>query len=57
MRRPPVRQSRRHMTILTICGITIMAWPGVAATGQSPGEHSPPAPALAKLHCKAFRAS
>jgi hypothetical protein len=53
MRRPQVRQSRRHMTILTICGITIMAWAGAEDVGQHPS----PAPALANLHCKAFRAS
>lgn len=57
MRRPPVRRSRRRMMILTICGITIMAWAGAAATGEPPAEHPPPAPALANLHCKAFRAS
>jgi hypothetical protein len=45
------------MTILTICGLTIMAWASAAATGQPPGEHPPPAPALANLRCKAFRAS
>jgi hypothetical protein len=53
MRRRPVRRSRRRMTILTICGITIMAWAGAADAGQ----HPPPAQALANLTCKAFRAS
>jgi hypothetical protein len=57
MRRPSVRRRRRHLTILTLCSLTILAWAGAAATGQPPGGPPPPAPALAKLHCKAFRAS
>jgi hypothetical protein len=50
-------EGMRRLTLLTICGITILAWAGVAGAGQSPGEHPPPAPALTKLHCTAFRAS
>jgi hypothetical protein len=57
MKRPLVRRSGRCMTILTICDLTFMAWAGAAITGQPPGEPPPPAPAMAKLHCKAFRAS
>jgi hypothetical protein len=57
MRRPPVRHSRRHMTLLTLYGLTILAWAGTGATGPSLREHPPPVLALAKLHCKAFRAS
>jgi hypothetical protein len=64
MRRPPVRRSRRRLTILTIFVLTIMAWAGATDTGrhpgggQPPGEHpSPPTPALTNLRCKAFRAS
>jgi hypothetical protein len=57
MMRPPVRKRRQHLTMLTICGLTIMAWAGATDVGQSPGERPPPAPALAKLTCKAFRAS
>jgi hypothetical protein len=57
MRKPPVRHSQWCMTLLATCGLTIMAWAGVAGTGQPPGEPPPPAPALAHLTCKAFRAS
>jgi hypothetical protein len=41
------------MSILTICGITIMVW----AAAMDAGQHPRPAPALANLTCKAFRAS
>jgi hypothetical protein len=47
----------RRLTLLTLCGLTILAWAGAAATGQPPAERPPPAPALAKLTCKTFRAS
>ena len=57
MLRPAVRRSGRRISILAICGLTIMAWAGAAATVQPSGERPPAAPALAKLHCKAFRAS
>jgi hypothetical protein len=51
MRKPPVR---RRMTILTLVVVPILAWAGGAAAGQA---LSPLTPALAKLHCKSFRAS
>jgi hypothetical protein len=44
----------RRLTLLTLCGITILAWAGVAGAGQP---LSPPALTLGTLHCKAFRAS
>jgi hypothetical protein len=45
------------MTLLTVCGLTLLAWAGAAVAGQSPAEQPPPTPALAPLHCKVYRAS
>jgi hypothetical protein len=63
MRRPAGRPSRRRMLILTGLVITVIMGAGPPDTGQHagggqpPGQPSPPAPALAKLHCTVFRAS